>query len=80
MRSTHEKYPAATPRRRLLLMLLAVAMAITLGWLLLYRPGGVKATPPPPPADRALCRPGQQDGCVAIGISNAVFPAHGPAA
>ena len=64
MRSPHEDYPAPTARRRLMLMVLAVAMAITIGWLLLYRPGGVKPTPPPPPADSARCQAGQQDGCV----------------
>ncbi len=64
MRSSHQNYPAPTARRRLLVLLLAVATAMTIGWLMLYRPGGVKPSGPPLPADAARCQAGQQDGCV----------------
>ena len=37
-----EHYKVLDTRRRLLLILLAVATAVTVFWLLLYRPGGVK--------------------------------------
>ena len=37
-----EHYQVLNARRRLLLILLAVATALTVFWLLLYRPGGVK--------------------------------------
>lgn len=47
--------------RRLLLVLLAVAMALTVMWSVLERPG---APPPPPRAEPGRCAPGQIDGCV----------------
>jgi hypothetical protein len=37
-----EHYTVLNARRRVLLILLAVATAVTVFWLLLYRPGGVK--------------------------------------
>lgn len=59
----HEGYLVPSTRRRLLVALLAVATAVTIGWLLLYRPGGVKPQRLPKP-DTAACQPGQQDACV----------------
>ncbi len=64
MRSIHENYPAPTLRRRLLVALLAIATAVTIGWLMIYRVGGVEHKPPPPPPDAARCTSDQQDGCV----------------
>lgn len=64
MRSIHQNYPAPTLRRRLLVALLAIATAITIGWLMIYRVGGVKPKAPPPPPDVQRCAAGQQEGCV----------------
>ena len=64
MRSSHESYPAPTARRRVMVALLAIATAVTIGWLMLYRPGSVKPQAPPPPPDVARCTAGQQEGCV----------------
>ncbi len=56
------RYRPLPGRRRLLILLLAIATAVTIFWLLLYRPGGVRATrvrllP-------TLCTPGQTTGCI----------------
>ncbi len=59
----HDKYLVPSTRRRLLVAVLAVAVAVTIGWLMLYRPGSVMPQRLPP-ADAAPCQPGQQDGCV----------------
>ncbi len=72
MRSTHENYPAPTTRRRLLVALLAVATAITIGWLMLVRPGSVKPQRVLPP-DAARCAAGQQVDCVG-GLATVIAP------
>ncbi len=64
MRSSHQNYPAPTVRRRVMVLLLAVATAVTIGWLMIYRVGGVKPPPPPPAPDAPRCAAGQQEDCV----------------
>ena len=61
-RSTSE-YRPVSPRRRLLIVLLAVAMAVTVMWLLLERPGAVFPPRPAPPLP-ADCADGRGTGCV----------------
>ena len=51
-------------RRRALIVLLAVATAITVVWAMLERPGGIQHPVRPPPADAARCALGQTQGCV----------------
>ncbi len=62
LKALDARYRPLSGRRRLLILLLAIATAVTIFWLLLYRPGGVKATrvrvlP-------AVCAPGQTTGCI----------------
>lgn len=67
MRLSQDPYLVPSTRRRVLVALMAVATAITIGWLILYRPGAPPRKvlpPPPPPPDVARCAPGQQVGCV----------------
>jgi hypothetical protein len=59
-----QDFPAPTRRRRLLVALLAVSTALTMGWLMIYRVGAPQRVPPPPPADAARCKTGQLDACV----------------
>ena len=80
MRSSHEDYPAPSARRRLLVLLLAMATAITIGWLMIYRVGGVKPAAPPPVPDAARCKPGQQEGCVGGRAAVIVLPPSAAAA
>ena len=61
-RSTSD-YRPVSPRRRLLIVLLAVAMAVTVMWLLLERPGAV-FPPRPSAAPPGPCADGRGTGCV----------------
>jgi hypothetical protein len=56
-------YRPLTWRRRLLVLVLAIATAITVVMLLLDPPGGVKRTRPAA-AEPARCVEGQSTGCV----------------
>lgn len=58
-----EAYPSLTGRRRVLLLLLAVAAAFTVMWLLLERPGGLHG-PKAQPAGPAPCSATQTRDCV----------------
>jgi hypothetical protein len=60
MKSSPEipEFKPLSRRRRLLLVALAVAMATTVMWSVLERPGA------PPRAEPEPCAPGQVDGCV----------------
>jgi hypothetical protein len=73
MRLSEDKYLVPSTRRRLLVALLAVATAVTIGWLILYRPGAPPLKPPPPGPDAARCAPGQQVGCVG-GLATVIAP------
>ncbi len=58
------EFPRMSWRRRLLMIGLAMATAITIVVTLLNPPGGVKRHKPPPPPDVARCGQGQTQGCV----------------
>ena len=59
-----EEFPTPPWRRRLLIVLLALATAATVVLSMIYRPGGVQRTPPPPAPDVERCTDGQTSGCV----------------
>jgi hypothetical protein len=60
-----ERYPPLPARRRLLIVLLALAATATLWYALIYRPGDTKrGRAPAPPADRPVCAEGRSAGCV----------------
>jgi hypothetical protein len=73
-----EHYTVLNTRRRLLLILLAVATAVTVFWLLLYRPGGVKpvrhVTPCVEDAD-TRCPGGKADVILLPPAASAAVPA-----
>lgn len=56
-------YCPISPRRRVLIVLLAVATAVTVMWMLLERPGAVMPPRPAAPTPRP-CLDGQGIGCV----------------
>ncbi len=74
---SNDDYPRPTARRRLLIAGLAVSTAITVGWLLLERPGapGLKR---PIAADAARCAPGQDSRCLGGKAEVIVPPAPPP--
>lgn len=79
------EYQPLSRRRRLLIVGLAVAMAWTVGWLILEPPGGVQRPRVAPGVlpDTARCSQGQTTGCVggkAMVIVPATAAASGPAA
>lgn len=60
---TASDYRPVSGRRRVLIVLLAVATAVTVMWLLLERPGAVFPARPAATAPRP-CADGQGSGCV----------------
>lgn len=56
--------PALPPRRRLLIVALAVAVALAVMALLIVRPGDAKRGVPRALPEAAPCKPGQSTGCV----------------
>lgn len=60
-----DELPATPLRRRVLIFVLAVVAAVTIVWLLLYRPGDAKRGLPRA-SSSALppCKPGEQRDCV----------------
>lgn len=77
-----ERYRPLSWRRRVLIVLLAVATAWTVGWLILEPPGGVKRPRPAPPGQRpdaARCAEGQSADCVG-GKAMVIVPPAAPAA
>jgi hypothetical protein len=60
----HVDYPAPTWRRRLLGLLLAMALAYAVVTTMLDPPGGIKRKPRPQAPDAARCSGVQVDGCV----------------
>lgn len=59
-----DNFPRMAWRRRLLVVGLAVATAVTIVLTLLNPPGGVQRKRPPPPPDVARCAEGQNTNCV----------------
>ncbi|WP_201494633.1 hypothetical protein [Rubrivivax sp. A210] len=75
MPSEPARYRPISPRRRLLILALAVATAVSIVLLLVGEPGGARlAQRPPPPAGPALCSEGQSSGCVG-GLARVIVPA-----
>jgi hypothetical protein len=64
-----DRFPSLPGRRRALIALLAVGTAVTIFWLLIYRPGGLHPRHPRTPLDD--CAPGQIDHCVG-GLSQVI--------
>ena len=75
-----EEYPAPTWRKRLLVLLMAVATAGTIVWVLTIPPTPVPRALVPPPADVPRCSRGQTQGCVGGMASVIVAPAAAPSA
>ena len=71
-----EEYQPLSRRRRLLIVGLAVAMACTVGWLILEPPGGVQRPRVAPGMlpDPARCSPGRDTDCVG-GKAMVILPA-----
>lgn len=70
----NDPYRPMSGRRRLLIVVLAIATGLTVLLSLIYRPG---AAPPPPPAttpDAERCAAGQSQGCVG-GKADVIVPA-----
>ncbi len=63
-----ERYNPISPRKRVLIVLMAVATALIVGWLLFERPGGPKWKGKP---DKMRCAPGQTHDCVG-GVSGVI--------
>ena len=61
MKTDPDQFRPVTWRRRLLLLALGVATAVTIVTTLLAGPGGVRTRPP---ADAPRCAPGQTTACV----------------
>ena len=61
MKTDIDEFRPVPWRRRLLLLALGVATAVTIGTTLLAGPGGVRTRAP---ADAPRCAPGQTSGCV----------------
>jgi hypothetical protein len=59
-----DRYRPLSGRRRILIVVLAIATAATVLLSLIYRPGGVERPPPAPVPDAERCAPGRSDGCV----------------
>lgn len=57
------QYRPISARRRVLIVLLAIATAVTVVLMLLDPPGGVQRTRPVPAAQQP-CAPGQTENCV----------------
>ncbi|MDO9095806.1 MAG: hypothetical protein Q8R98_00590 [Rubrivivax sp.] len=74
-----DEYPAPTWRKRLLVLLLAVATASTIVWVLTIPPTPVPRELIPPPADVQRCTRGQTQGCVGGMAGVIVQPAAVPA-
>lgn len=68
-----EPFRPTSRRRRLLIVLLAVATAATVGWLMTRRSGLVRYVQQHP-ADVAACAPGQSSGCVGS-MTEVIVPA-----
>lgn len=68
-----ERYPGLSPRRKRLLALLAVAIAVTSVLTLLNPPGGVQRVRKLP-ADTAACSGAQTHDCVG-GVVQVIVPA-----
>ncbi|MDE2080948.1 MAG: hypothetical protein KGI90_06310 [Burkholderiales bacterium] len=76
-RQLARRYRPLPGRRRWLIGLLAIATAITIFWLLIYRPGGLHGPRWHP--GRALCAPGQSTECVGGQSDVILLPPAGPA-
>ncbi len=59
-----EDFPTPPWRRRLLILVLALATAATVMLSMIYRPGGVKKAPLPPTPDAERCSQGRSTECV----------------
>ncbi len=68
------EFPRQPWRRRLLMVVLAVAMGWTVVSTMVDPPGGIKRNPPPR-ADAPTCQPGQASGCVGGTAAVIVAPA-----
>lgn len=77
-RPADDRYRPLTRRRRLLIVGLAVATAVTVVLMLVERPGGMKRPPPGAAPDRARCSDGQTEGCVG-GKAVVIVPPAAPA-
>ncbi len=73
-----DEFPAPTWRKRLLVLLLAVATAGTIVWVLTIPPKPVPRELIPPPADVQRCTRGQTQGCVG-GIAGVIVSPAAPA-
>lgn len=80
----HRPYRPISPRRRLLIVGLAVCTAVVVIWLMLQpqlRAGEAaarrRAAPPAPALSPARCEPGQSEGCVG-GTMGVIAPASAP--
>jgi hypothetical protein len=72
----HDAYRPLSGRRRLLIVVLALATAATIVLSVLGTPGGAKGPrpPPAPPApEPAACAPGQSIGCLG-GKADVIVP------
>lgn len=74
-----DSYRPLTPRRRVLIALLAVATALTLILMMLERVGAPPLPRPPPRPDAARCAAGQTTDCVGGKAEVIVMPAQPPA-
>jgi len=68
-----EPFRPTSRRRRLLIVVLAVATAAGVGWLMTRRSGLVRYVQQHP-ADVAACAPGQSSGCVGS-MTEVIVPA-----
>ncbi len=68
------EFPRQPWRRRLLMVVLAIAMGWTVVTTMVDPPGGIKRNPPPR-MDAATCQPGQTSGCVGGTATVIVSPA-----
>jgi hypothetical protein len=71
-----DAYQPTSPGQRLAIVAVALATAVILWLLLLYRPGGnPRRYVPSPPAPPALCTKGQMQGCVGGQANVLLLPA-----
>jgi hypothetical protein len=73
-----DDYPRPPMRRRLLMVLLAVAMMVFLVWSV-TRKSGVVRDAALHPADRPVCTAGQTTDCVGSATTVIVLPSQAPA-
>ncbi len=73
-----ERFPRPTMRRRLLVVLLAIATAAFLVWSVTRKSGVVRDAALHPP-DRPVCRAGQTSDCVGSATAVIAVPPAAPA-